>query len=227
MRKIVIVMLLAVCGVVMVSANTAKAVPMPTPTPWLDFGSSFSWDTSGGGSLYMDTSANVNSVTYNDGSIYDISNYFAEMFSGSFSEPVFGAPVNMSLSFDGDNTNDTLSVAGWFTADVIITNPSFDPVNAIPNPFVAMLDNITYIGPGGSQWWNEFSATFPNSGPYDAQLRLSFSGYTDNGDGTFDINGAGKVAPVPEPGTIALLGIGLAGLVGVGVRRKKAKKNVA
>jgi hypothetical protein len=31
-------------------------------------------------------------------------------------------------------------------------------------------------------------------------------------------------APVPEPGTVALLGIGLAGLVGVGARRRAKKK---
>ncbi len=35
-----------------------------------------------------------------------------------------------------------------------------------------------------------------------------------------------STAPVPEPGTIALLGIGLAGLVGVGMR-KRAKNKVA
>ncbi|MCP4266812.1 MAG: PEP-CTERM sorting domain-containing protein [Candidatus Brocadiaceae bacterium] len=35
---------------------------------------------------------------------------------------------------------------------------------------------------------------------------------------------AGTAAVVPEPGTVALLGIGLAGLVGVGARRRAKKK---
>ncbi len=35
-----------------------------------------------------------------------------------------------------------------------------------------------------------------------------------------------SVQPVPEPGTIALLGIGLAGLVGVGMR-KRAKNKIS
>lgn len=50
----------------------------------------------------------------------------------------------------------------------------------------------------------------------------SFSGDTTGG-GVFSFSTTST--SVPEPGTIALLGIGLAGLVGVGMRRKM-KKNV-
>lgn len=228
MRKFIIIAIIAVCGVVMATANTAKA----TPLPWLDFGQSFLWDTSGGGSLYTDQSTAVNSLTYSDGSIYDLINYFAEG-SGPFSEPIFGAIAHLNISFDGDNTNDTVGVVGWFDADITILDPTFDPVNMAPNPFVAMLNFTSFDvdGPSGasSQWMNEFAPLFPNASGFDAQLRLSFNSASNtntlNSD-IWQINGTGKVAPVPEPGTIALLGIGLAGLVGVGMR-KRAKKKAA
>ncbi|MCP4253161.1 MAG: PEP-CTERM sorting domain-containing protein [Candidatus Scalindua sp.] len=44
--------------------------------------------------------------------------------------------------------------------------------------------------------------------------------------GNDTIEGSYKIPAVPEPGTIALLGIGLAGLAGVGARRRLKKKAV-
>lgn len=200
-----------VVAVVMSFANQAKA----TLLPWLDFGTQFTWD---GSSLYTDqtsTTEYVTTVTYND------------LSSDGYpfpSDPVIGSEVTMSLSFDG-TSNDWLNVAGWFSADIIITNPSFNPIGSpLPSPYTAMLNNIVYLGSVGSQWWDEFSATLNPANTYDAELILGFTGSRDTGGGTYLVNGSGKVAPIPEPGTIALLGIGLAGLVGVGVRRKMKKK---
>ena len=53
-------------------------------------------------------------------------------------------------------------------------------------------------------------------------ITLDMSSASSGGSNTelvFDINGSGTTAPVPEPGTIALLGLGMAGLAIFGKRR--------
>ena len=223
--------LVLIIGVMTAFASQAKA----TPLPWLDFGNSFIWDPNN--ALYTDDgNTGVTEVTYQDGTNTNDSLIIPPLIPGG--DPVIGVidfntpevletKVDLDLSFDGIQ-NDTIKISDgttdFLTADIDIVNPAFDPINATPNPFIAKLDNIFIDpGPNNSRWAEEFQTTINGLGG-SPELRLTFFGVAlDNGDGTFTINGGGKVLPNPEPGTMILMGIGLIGVAGAGIRRKYKK----
>lgn len=198
MKKRLFSGIIGILSIFMLSSNS-----FAVPYPHLDFGFNFNWD----GSNYSDAFVLTGTATYVDGSMG------IDAITNSF--------VELNLSFDGAQ-NDTLTIANWFTADIVITSEAFDPVGMTPNPYTAKLDNVVALAPAGtSQWLDEFMASINPAYNYDGQLLLSFMSANPLNDGTYLINGAGKIAPIPEPSTILLLGSGLVGLAFYN-RRKKA-----
>ena len=110
---------------------------------------------------------------------------------------------------------------GPFSGDLLVGNFGdgtinvFDPVTGT---WIAQLD-----GPNGKPITNLglWAIAFGNGGNGGKQNYLYFTAGIPGPDSLEDHGLFGSVSPVPEPGTLALLGSGLASLIGYGWRRGK------
>ena len=141
MKKTLLVLLVIVTAVMFSTSVFATALP------WLDFGSNLIWNsntntlTDGG----LDF---VNSITYRDNTTTPPPPF----------DMAFMSPVSLSISFDGNNTNDYIQIGSWLSASLNVTGPTPNPLGASPNPY---LINVSSTGlnvntGAGSRWADEF-----------------------------------------------------------------------
>jgi hypothetical protein len=79
---------------------------------------------------------------------------------------------------------------------------------------------ITATNTSSSTFWTEYTFSFYGTDLAETSLMFSAVGTSDSYGGYLD-NVSLTASPVPEPATMLLFGVGLAGLAGTQLRRKK------
>ncbi len=149
---------------------------------------------------------------------------------------------NHTGAYSGDGIDDAglYSVTDW-NNHVIRRHSSSNPFAMGGGDLVdaggTNYDFISHNDTLGNPVHNVFSGTSNGETSYFRQVSFDISNFRQS-DGSLSVNAHWTMScgndaingsfhqPVPEPGTIALLGIGLAGLVGVEKRRRRKKRAV-
>ncbi|MEA2107911.1 MAG: PEP-CTERM sorting domain-containing protein [Pseudomonadota bacterium] len=125
---------------------------------------------------------------------------------------------NRAASIDVNQLN------GWETHSVALEESNFlrwPNYDADTQTFADLLSDYDSIGLYLFSGTDTISNIDGGTGTWDNNRLLHYGAYNDSGTATWGLDNF-QAAPVPEPATILLLGIGLLGLVGYSRKRKKS-----
>lgn len=116
-----------------------------------------------------------------------------------------------------------------YQGDTLIAIPWYAAINGesvVYNPPSVSIDNLQIVGDWGDGPWTAWDFTAPGSGMFTMKFKVANVGSDSDTEHRWDsyaLFDDNVHVAVPEPGTLLLLGFGLAGLAGYGGFRRKKK----